>query len=217
MIKNIIQNKIKNIKNQNKLFNLCSKCNIKEIKKIIQENSSIINTIKDKKGLTPLHSSIKKLDIKIIELLLENGSDPNLYSNDGYSALHYLILGFKEVYYRSTIKDFIKILDMLIEKGADINQLDFNNKSPLYMIILLQHPKITKYFLKYNPEIDKKSLSIILQIKNKNLRQVIKDLYNIQIIEFLLLVNSKCDLLDDDNTMKNIMIYLFKDINTYIY
>ena len=65
MIKNIIQNKIKNIKNQNKLFNLCSKCNIKEIKKIIQENSSIINTIKDKKGLTPLHSSIKKLDIKI--------------------------------------------------------------------------------------------------------------------------------------------------------
>jgi ankyrin repeat protein len=195
-------------KEQNKIFDICSKCNIKEIKKIIQENSSIINTIRDKNGLTPLHLYVRKFDIKIIELLLENASDPNLYSNYGYSALHYLILGFKENYYRHNIKDFNKILEMLIEKGANINQLDFNNKSPLYMIILLHNPKITKNFLKYKPEIDNESISIAKDIKNIKLKELIIHMYNIQLIDFLLMLSSKCTLLDDNNIMEDVIKFL---------
>ena len=63
MIKNTLKNKIKN---ENTLFHLCSKCNINEIKKFINDNSSRINTIRDKNGLTPLHLAVRKLDIKII-------------------------------------------------------------------------------------------------------------------------------------------------------
>ena len=211
MIKHNLKNKIKNIKNENTLFHLCSKCNINELKKFIHENSSCINTIRDKNGLTPLHLSVRKLDIKIVELLLQNGSDPNLYSNYGYSSLHYLILGFKELLYLSSdnTKKFIKILDMLIEKGADINHLDLSEKSPLYMILGLRNYKITKYFLNYKPIIDKNSLSITSQIKNKNLKDSILALHNLQFIEYLLMVNNKSNLLQEDNNMKDIIEFLF--------
>lgn len=211
MIKHNLKNKIKNIKNENTLFHLCSKCNINELKKFIHENSSCINTIRDKNGLTPLHLAVRKLDIKIIELLLQNGSDTNLYSNYGYSSLHYLILGFKELLYLSSdnTKKFIKILDMLIEKGADINHLDLSEKSPLYMILGLRNYKITKYFLNYKPIIDKNSLSITSQIKNKNLKDSILALHNLQFIEYLLMVNNKSNLLQEDNNMKDIIEFLF--------
>jgi len=211
MIKHNLKNKIKNIKNENTLFHLCSKCNISELKKFIHENSSCINTIRDKNGLTPLHLAVRKLDIKIIELLLQNGSDTNLYSNYGYSSLHYLILGFKELLYLSSdnTKKFIKILDMLIEKGADINHLDLSEKSPLYMILGLRNYKITKYFLNYKPIIDKNSLSITSQIKNKNLKDSILALHNLQFIEYLLMVNNKSNLLQEDNNMKDIIEFLF--------
>ena len=211
MIKHTIKNKIKNIKNENTLFHLCSKCNINELKKFIEENSSRINTIRDKNGLTPLHLAVRKLDIKIIELLLEIGSDPNLYSNYSYSTLHYLILGFKELLYLSSdnTKKFIKILDMLIKKGADINKMDSTGKSPLYMILGLRNYKITKYFLNYNPIIDKNSLSIASQIKNKNLKDLILDLHNLQFIEYLLMVNNKSNLLREDHNMEDIIKFLF--------
>jgi ankyrin repeat protein len=211
MIKHTIKNKIKNIKNENTLFHLCSKCNINELKKFIHENSSSINTIRDKNGLTPLHLAVRKLDIKIIELLLEIGSDPNLYSNYSYSTLHYLILGFKELLYLSSdnTKKFIKILDMLIKKGADINKMDSTGKSPLYMVLGLRNYKITKYFLNYNPIIDKNSLSIASQIKNKNLKDLILDLHNLQFIEYLLMVNNKSNLLREDHNMEDIIKFLF--------
>jgi len=211
MIKHTLKNKIKNIKNENTLFHLCSKCNINEIKKIIHDNSYHINTVRDKNRLTPLHLAVRKLDIKIIELLLGIGSDPNLYSNYGYSTLHYLILGFKELLYLSSdnTKKFIKILDMLIEKGADINKLDSTEKSPLYMILGLRNYKITKYFLNYNPIIDKNSLSITSQIKNKNLKDLILALHNLQFIEYLLMVNYKSNLLHENHIMKDIITFLF--------
>ena len=154
--------------------------------------------------------AIRKLDIKIIELLLENGSDTNLYSNYGYSSLHYLILGFKDVLYLSNdnTKKFIKILNMLIEKGVDINQLDSLDKSPFYMIIQLHNYKIIKYFLKFNPIINKNCLSAASYLKNKKLKEFINDLYNIQFVEYILMTNSKSDLLQDDNNMKEIIKFL---------
>ena len=98
---------------------------------------------------------------------------------------------------------------MLIEKIADINILDSGGKSPLYMILGLRNYKITKYFLNYNPIIDKNSLSISSQIKNKNLKDSILALYNLQFIEYLLMVNNKSNLLREDNNMEDIIKFLF--------
>jgi hypothetical protein len=63
--------------------------------------------------------------------------------------------------------------------------------------------------LKYKPIIDKNSLSITLQIKNKNLKDSILALYNLQLIEYLLMVNYKSNLLHEDNNMEDIIKFLF--------
>lgn len=61
------------------------------------------------------------VDLDIINLLLENGADPN-YTNDGGNALHFAIENYNPVY--------IAILELLLNKGASPYVRDQDNETP---------------------------------------------------------------------------------------
>ena len=75
----------------------CIKYGYDDITKFIiefnQNNIGInILDIKDKNNKIALHYAILKKNIKILEILLEAGSNPNSFDNTGYNALHQSLL-----------------------------------------------------------------------------------------------------------------------------
>ena len=70
-----------------------------------------MNVKDDWRGWTPLHTAIGH--IEIIRLLLQNGAEVNVKSNDGYTPLHY-----------AAIRGHVEILHLLVENGADIEAQD---------------------------------------------------------------------------------------------
>lgn len=71
---------------------------------------------------SPLQTASENaVDLDIINLLLENGADPN-YTNDGGNALHFAIENYNPVY--------IAILELLLNKGASPYVRDQDNETP---------------------------------------------------------------------------------------
>ena len=94
---------------------------------------------------SPLQTAAENaLDLNIINLLLENGADPN-YTNDRGNALHFAI----ENYYYLLI---IAILELLLNKGASPYVRDQDNETP--------------YDIAKNQD-DKKAMEILVDHMNK--------------------------------------------------
>ena len=94
----------------------------KKIEEVIKKNISKINNL-NKNGFSPLHISVINNNIKLIELLLKYGANPNIVSKKNkQTPLHLAYLN-----YRNNSKNIIKLL---IDHGANDNILDFNNKKP---------------------------------------------------------------------------------------
>ena len=71
---------------------------------------------------SPLQTASENaVDLDIINLLLENGADPN-YTNDRGNALHFAIENYNPVY--------IAILELLLNKGASPYVRDQDNETP---------------------------------------------------------------------------------------
>ena len=104
------------------LFKEIEKNNLKKVKEIINKDISQINDY-NIDGLTPLHLGIIKGNINIINLLLENGSNPNALSlSKNQSPLHFSYLNQNE--------NSNEIIRNLIKHGAKENLLDINHKKP---------------------------------------------------------------------------------------
>ena len=87
------------------------------------------------------------VDLDIINLLLENGADPN-YTNDRGNALHFAI----ENYYFQLENEMIAILELLLNKGASPYVRDQDNETP--------------YDIAKNRD-DKKAMEILVDHMNK--------------------------------------------------
>ena len=140
-IENIFKNKIKNkcitkkyniqtnpkkidlnISNNTSLINAIESNNLKKVEDLLKTNTSNINKLNDS-GLTPLHTSIIKGNIKIINLLIKNGAQINILSSKNkQTALHLAYIN-KNINSKN-------IIELLINNGADENILDIFNKKP---------------------------------------------------------------------------------------
>ena len=140
-IENIFKNKIKNkcitkkyniqtnpkkidlnISNNTSLINAIESNNLKKVEDLLKTNTSNINKLNDS-GLSPLHTSIIKGNIKIINLLIKNGAQINILSSKNkQTALHLAYIN-KNINSKN-------IIELLINNGADENILDIFNKKP---------------------------------------------------------------------------------------
>ena len=97
---------------------------------------------------SPLQTAAENaVDLNIINLLLENGADPN-YTNDRGNALHFAI----ENYYFQLQNEMIAILELLLNKGASPYVRDQDNETP--------------YDIAKNRD-DKKAMEIFVDYMNK--------------------------------------------------
>ena len=107
----------------NALFNLIRTNNIQKFEEIIKENKSLINKLNNN-GLSLLHILVIKNNIKLIELLLNNGADINIKSlKKKRTPLH-----FAYIYQKNESNELI---NLLLKYGAKEDILDNDNKKPL--------------------------------------------------------------------------------------
>lgn len=71
-----------------------------------------------------------------VELLLENGADPNAKGANGLVALHFA----------SQFDDINTVINLL-KKGANPSTADANGRTPLHVAAMFEHPMITKKLL----------------------------------------------------------------------
>ncbi len=62
--------------------------NMDLIRALLQKQPSLINA-KDNFGSTPLHTAVEKGNIRIVELLIQNGADVNAKDNEGRTPTYF--------------------------------------------------------------------------------------------------------------------------------
>ena len=143
------------------LFQEIEKNNYKKVYEILNKDISQINDY-NIDGLTPLHLGVIKGNIKIINLLLEKGSNPNALSlSKNQTPLHFSYLNQNEN------TDYI--IKDLLNHGAKENILDINNKKPSdYLNINLNTSNSNNSLHIKNNYINKNNNNIKLNNGNNN-------------------------------------------------
>lgn len=111
---------------------------------LLLENGSDVNA-KDINNCTPLmHAVRRKVDIKIIRLILSKSNlkinDKNIY---GRTALHIAVQ-----------KSNYEAFKLLIETGADVNAIDFSGQSVLDYAIIMKNFEMAVYLIKHNANVN---------------------------------------------------------------
>jgi ankyrin repeat protein len=71
-----------------------------------------------------LHNASKRYNISVVQIILENGADPNYRGPLGRTALHNAA---------KRGQDEEEVVRLLLEKGANIRAADQDNKTPLHL------------------------------------------------------------------------------------
>lgn len=75
---------------------------------------------KNKGGATALHIASRQNDFEIVKILIENGANPNIQDNEGWTPLM-----------RASIVGSSQIVDLLLSNGAKANFLNSQNESAI--------------------------------------------------------------------------------------
>lgn len=90
-----------------------------KVNHLITTSPDIINA-KDKYGFTALHNLMSEKQFEMINLLLEEGANPNIKNEDGITPLH--------------LACWTKNANILLKNGADINSIDNSGNTPLHIL-----------------------------------------------------------------------------------
>ncbi|KAJ4951083.1 hypothetical protein NE237_027915 [Protea cynaroides] len=82
-------------------------------------DSGVSVNLKDSEGRTPLHWSVDRGHLNIVELLVSRNADVNAKDDEGHTSLHYAAICDREA-----------IAEYLVKHDADINAKDNDGSSP---------------------------------------------------------------------------------------
>ena len=91
------------------------------VKQLINRGANI-NAVTNDEKLTPLMLACKNKNVSVVNCLLQNGANVVLTSNNGWTALHFVVDEFN---------DSLEILRSLLNYGADVNARSIDNETPL--------------------------------------------------------------------------------------
>lgn len=132
----------------NKLFKDIRHSDVDAVRAAISKNITVVNEVYTAKapkkdiGQSPLQVAIKCGEFEIIELLLENGADPDFMENPELvpphsvcmSVLHDAIIGvFSSLCYEQYISSekYVNLIKVLLEKGANPNRKTSSKVLPI--------------------------------------------------------------------------------------
>ncbi len=136
----------------NKLFKNIRHSDVDAVRAAISKNITVVNEVYTAKapkkdiGQSPLQVAIKCGEFEIIELLLENGADPDFMENPELvpphsvcmSVLHDAIIGvFSSLCYKQYVSSekYVNLIKTLLEKGANPNQKTSSKILPIGMTV----------------------------------------------------------------------------------
>ena len=89
--------------------------------------------LRDASGRTPLHFAAAAGKVEALEMLLDNGSDPNALDRDGLTPLHHAGLG-----------GHTECLDRLLRKGGRFDIVSINGRNALHSVCTGGHAETVK-------------------------------------------------------------------------
>lgn len=113
---------------------------------LIQKKANV--NAKDANGWTPLHAAANVGNLAICKLLLEQGADPSIPTEEGNLPLHYIV---KCHYKASEIPLCLEIVDLMRAK-VNINHLTSNGETPLFYCILGKSLEVVQYLLAHGAD-----------------------------------------------------------------
>jgi len=132
----------------NKLFKDIRHSDVDAVRAAISKNIAVVNEVYTAKtpkkdiGQSPLQVAIKCGEFEIIELLLENGADPDFMENPELipphsvcmSVLHDAIIGvFSSLCYEQYISSekYVNLIEVLLKRGANPNRKTSSKVLPI--------------------------------------------------------------------------------------
>lgn len=97
-------------------------------------------------GCTPLFEIIQIENIKIAEILLQNGADPNYISNSN--------ILYSTCLHEACLKNNMDMINLLLKFNSNVNILNFAKQSPIYQAISNNNIELISYLLENNARID---------------------------------------------------------------
>jgi ankyrin repeat protein len=107
--------------------------NIDKVKEVIENNKDLeLNFINKELNITPLICAIDAINPEIVELLLNNGSNPNFMHTGLSLPLYHAVELAEEAadYDEADDPKLLGIIELLIKNGADVHLTNYNGKSP---------------------------------------------------------------------------------------
>ena len=92
---------------------------VTEMVGVLLANQSSVNQV-DEDGNTPLIWAVAKINLPLVQMLLDYGANGSEVNKNGHTPLH-----------GAVSKDHLPLVQMLLDKGADVNQDDKDGKNPL--------------------------------------------------------------------------------------
>lgn len=193
-------------KEEFELLNLCYfSSNYDRIKKLIDNNPNInINCKRDDYGWTPLLIAVNNCNYKIAKLLLDNGANPNIFSDvsqkgkfpfDNDTVFDKLLSSGYDIHNQSEskIKEYWNFLNILIPY-LDINkQTSIFKRNGLLRVAESTAPNnisfngITSFAMKFNFET---AIKLLRKILKRNPDLTLKDYKNMDFMDHLIKNNS---------------------------
>ncbi|CAB0038479.1 unnamed protein product [Trichogramma brassicae] len=125
----------------------------------------------------PLHSALKSVNAKVIELLLKHNADPNLTNGDGSTALHLICEKYD---------DFAEVFLRIIDESNRTLQVDVGDKAgqtPLHVALSHNNTKTARLLLRRGVDLnrtnDEKETPLHLICGMKDHLQVLYDFFEI--------------------------------------
>jgi ankyrin repeat protein len=122
---------------QSDIFNIARKGTVEEMKKLIEDNRSLVNT-PNNAGFSPLIIATYSSNLYVAKYLLNIVEDINYQSPEG------------TVLMAAIMRNNIEMVHLLLEKKANIEITNDNGVTPLMLALQFKYIEIIKLLLKNN-------------------------------------------------------------------